>query len=118
MTECNCEHAVKENPSGTTFRFCGYCGKITQTGSVESDYLPSNSAKSKSCSNIQQSGPTSCPVNMNANICRLCPSGRYDRERDACIEVIEIGLAKGQRRAGKINWLHYHPDAKCPLGHF
>jgi hypothetical protein len=66
----------------------------------------------------QHTGPTSCPVNTNAYICRQCPSGKYDGTRDACLEVIQIGVQKGQRRAGRINWLHYHPDAKCPLGHF
>jgi hypothetical protein len=63
-------------------------------------------------------GPQSCPVNLNANICRQCPSGKYDPDRDACLEVIQIGKNKGYRRAGKINWLHYHLNASCPLGFF
>lgn len=47
-------------------------------------------------------------------VCRSNPCGHYDAENDTCKLVIQIGVIKGQKRAGRVLWLLAHPDAVCP----
>ena len=48
-------------------------------------------------------------------ICKTNQCGMYDHTKEACLEVIRIGLAKDppEIREGKVDWLKQNPDAKC-----
>lgn len=83
---------------------CPRCGLATVTPETGSADQPAPAAY--------------CEANINANICRQCPSGRYQPATDTCGEVIDRGKAKKQNRGGKINWLHFNRGCPCPLGHF
>jgi hypothetical protein len=59
--------------------------------------------------------PSACQVNWNVLLCRSNKCGFYDSRRDACLKVIQIGEEKGQKRGGRVAWLHHNMSAKCPL---
>jgi len=89
---------------------CGCGRKVGTTESREKSVVePFKKLPAENTKPLRKSPPkTIAPeATRKASICRSNACGHYDAQSDTC------GILRAKGRAGAIQWLYSHPDAKC-----